>query len=145
MNDKQTKFQKGIKIYRRISLVVGLIFTAVILIFSWMVKSGMDVGQYPTRPSTTTSSVVVEEQTTEEEVTETTQSAEGVMGSDGVFQEKGKRYVYEYVLNGKTLHVVEVDSLPIEIVGWEEDMKPEEFDEILNSRETKKRFLRIEE
>jgi hypothetical protein len=147
MNNKQTtKFQKGIKLYRRISLIGGLILTVGVLIFSWMVKSGMDVGQYPTRPSTTTSSVIVEEQTTEEEVTETTtQSAEGVMGSDNVFQEKGKRYVYEYALGGKTLHVVEVDSLPIEIIGWEEDMKPEEFDEILNSPETKKAFLRIEE
>ena len=144
MNKQESKFQKGFRIYRRISLVVGLIFTVAILIFSWMVKSGMNVGQYPTRPSTTASSVAVE-QTTEEVTTETTQSAEGVMGSDGIFQEKGKRYVYEYALGGKTLHVVEVDSLPIEIIGWEEDMKPEEFDEILNSPETKKAFLRIEE
>lgn len=144
MKKKQTKFQKGIKIYRRISMVVGLIFTVAILVFSWMVKSGMDVGQHPTRPSTTASSVVVEEQTTEEVMETTTQSAEGVMGSDGIFQEKGKRYVYEYVLDGKTLHVVEVDSLPIEVVGWEEDMKPEEFDEILNSPETQKIFLREE-
>ena len=115
--NKQEKFRKGIKIYRRISLIGGLILTVGVLIFSWMVRSGMNVGQHPTRPSTTTSSVVVEQTT--EETTETTQSAEGVMGSDGVFQEKGKRYIYEYALDGRALHIVEVDGLPIEIIGWE--------------------------
>ena len=139
MNNKQTKFQKGIKIYRRISLLVGLVFTAAILVFSWMVKSGMDVGQHPTRPSTSVSSVAVEEQTTEE-TTEATQNTEGVMGSDGVFQEKGKGYLYEYTLDGKTISVVEVDGLPLEIVGWG-DVKPEEFDKILNSPLTDKKYI----
>lgn len=139
MNKQESKFQKGFRIYRRVSLVVRLIFTAAILIFSWMVKSGMDVGQHPTRPSTTASSVVVEEQTTEE-ATETTQSAEGVMGSDGVFQEKGKGYLYEYTLDGKTVSVVEVDGLPLEIVGWG-DVEPEEFDKILNSPLTDKKYI----
>ena len=140
--NKQEKFRKGIKIYRRISLIGGLILTVGVLIFSWMVKSGMDVGQYPTRPSTTTSSVIVEEQTTEEEVTETTtQSAEGVMGSDGIFQEKGKRYLYTYTLEDKILGVVESDGLPVEIVSWG-DVKPEEFDKILNSSRTIREFQR---
>ncbi|MBS8038123.1 hypothetical protein F6P56_07005 [Streptococcus suis] len=141
MNKQESKFQKGIKIYRRVSLVVGLIFTAAILVFSWMVKSGMDVGQHPTRPSTTASSIVVEEQTTEEEVTKTTQSAEGVVGSDGVFQEKGKRYLYTYTLEDKILGVVESDGLAVEIVSWG-DVKPEEFDKILNSSRTVREFQR---
>ena len=139
MNKQESKFQKGFRIYRRISLVVGLIFTAAILVFSWMVKSGMDVGQHPTRPSTTTSSVIVEEQTTEELVTETT--TEGVMGSDNVFQEKGKRYLYTYTLEDKILGVVESDGLPVEIVSWG-DVKPEEFDKILNSSRTIREFQR---
>ena len=140
--NKQEKFRKGIKIYRRISLIGGLILTVGVLIFSWMVRSGMDVGQHPTRPSTTTSSVIVEEQTTEEEVTETTtQSAEGVMGSDNVFQEKGKRYLYTYTLEDKILGVVESDGLPVEIVSWG-DVKPEEFDKILNSSRTIREFQR---
>ena len=138
MNKQESKFQKGFRIYRRISLVVGLIFTTAILVFSWMVKSGMDVGQHPTRP-TTTSSIVVEEQTTEE-TTETTQNTEGVMGSDNVFQEKGKGYLYEYTLDKKTISVVEVDGLPLEIVGWG-DVKPEEFDKILNSPLTDKKYI----
>ena len=136
--NKQEKFRKGIKIYRRISLIGGLILTVGVLVFSWMVKSGMDVGQHPTRPSTTASSVVVEEQTTEELVTETT--TEGVMGSDNVFQEKGKGYLYEYTLDGKTISVVEVDGLPLEIVGWG-DVKPEEFDKILNNPLTDKKYI----
>ena len=139
MNKQESKFQKGFRIYRRISLVVGLIFTVAILIFSWMVKSGMNVGQYPTRPSTTASSVAVE-QTTEEVTTETTQSAE-VMGSDNVFQEKGKRYLYTYTLEDKILGVVESDGLPVEIVSWG-DVKPEEFDKILNSSRTIREFQR---
>ena len=139
MNKQESKFQKGFRIYRRISLVVGLIFTVAILIFSWMVKSGMNVGQYPTRPSTTASSVAVE-QTTEEVTTETTQSAE-VMGSDNVFQEKGKRYLYTYTLEDKILGVVESDGLPVEIVSWG-DVKPEEFDKILNSSRTISEFQR---
>ena len=139
MNKQESKFQKGFRIYRRISLVVGLIFTVAILIFSWMLKSGMNVGQYPTRPSTTASSVAVE-QTTEEVTTETTQSAE-VMGSDNVFQEKGKRYLYTYTLEDKILGVVESDGLPVEIVSWG-DVKPEEFDKILNSSRTISEFQR---
>lgn len=141
MNNKQTKFQKGIKLYRRISLIGGLILTIGILIFSWMVKSGMDVGQHPTRPNTTASSIVVEEQTTEEPVETTAQSAEGVMGSDGVFQEKGKRYLYTYTLEDKILGVVESDGLAVEIVSWG-DVKPEEFDKILNSSRTTREFQR---
>lgn len=137
--NKQEKFRKGIKIYRRISLIGGLILTVGVLIFSWMVRSGMDVGQHPTRPSTTTSSVIVEEQTTEELVTETT--TEGVMGSDNVFQEKGKRYLYTYTLEDKILGVVESDGLPVEIVSWG-DVKPEEFDKILNSSRTIREFQR---
>ena len=137
--NKQEKFRKGIKIYRRISLIGGLILTVGVLVFSWMVKSGMDVGQHPTRPSTTTSSVIVEEQTTEELVTETT--TEGVMGSDNVFQEKGKRYLYTYTLEDKILGVVESDGLPVEIVSWG-DVKPEEFDKILNSSRTIREFQR---
>ena len=139
MNKQESKFQKGIKIYRRISLIGGLILTVGVLIFSWMVRSGMDVGLHPTRPSTTTSSVIVEEQTTEELVTETT--TEGVMGSDNVFQEKGKRYLYTYTLEDKILGVVESDGLPVEIVSWG-DVKPEEFDKILNSSRTIREFQR---
>ena len=139
MNKQESKFQKGFRIYRRISLVVGLIFNDANMIFSWMVKSGMNVGQYPTRPSTTASSVA-DKQTTEEETTETTQSAE-VMGSDNVFQEKGKRYLYTYTLEDKILGVVESDGLKVEIVSWG-DVKPEEIDKILNSSRTIREFQR---
>ena len=63
------------------------------------------------------------------------------MGSDNVFQEKGKRYLYTYTLEDKILGVVESDGLPVEIVSWG-DVKPEEFDKILNSSRTIREFQR---
>ena len=91
---------------------------------------------------------VVQQQTTEAPAEKTTEQPEikGHLGSNGVIQEEGWGYLYVYTLDGKSIGVMEVDGVPQSVVSWDSNVNPEkDFDKILNSPKTVKKYNRKEQ